>query len=107
MLVAEVLPPVLTVTSMVPLFSDAGLVAMICVPSLLTLDIVACVEPKETLLSLVKPVPVIVTAMPPAIRPLFGSIFFTTGAGGRGGQVVDRVALSPEVLVNVSLGFEQ
>jgi hypothetical protein len=92
---------------MAPLFSDGGLVTMICVPSLFTLDTVAFAEPKETLVSLVKPVPVIVTVVPPAIGPWFGSIFVTTGAGGGVGQVVDSVALGPEVLLNVSVGFEQ
>jgi hypothetical protein len=107
LLVAEVLPPVVTVTSTVPLLSDAGQVAVICV-SLFTVYVAAFNEPKETLLALVKPVPVMVTVVAlQAIGPLFGSTFVTTGAGGGDGQIVDSVALCPEVLLTVSLGFEQ
>jgi hypothetical protein len=75
--------------------------------SLFTVYVAAFNEPKETLLALVKPVPVMVTVALQAIGPLFGSTFVTTGAGGGDGQIVDSVALCPEVLLTVSLGFEQ
>ena len=60
--VADVPLGVVTVTSTVPL--PAGLTAVIWV-SLLTLKLAAAVAPNETLVALVKPVPVMVTLVPP------------------------------------------
>ena len=73
--VAEVPAGVVTVTSTVPL--PAGLVAVIWV-SLVMLNFVA-VGPKETLVAPVKPVPVIVTGVPPEFSPLLGLMPVTTG----------------------------
>ncbi len=46
-----------------------------------TVNEVAAVAPKVTAVAPVKPVPVIVTEVPPACGPLFG---LTRGDGGRG-----------------------
>ncbi len=65
-----------TVTSTVP--QPAGLTAVICM-SLINVILLAGVEPNETLAALVKPVPVIVTLVPPTAGPLFGLIAVTIG----------------------------
>ena len=44
--------------------------------------IAAAVPPNETPLAPARPVPVIVTFVPPAIGPLFGETAVTAGAGG-------------------------
>ena len=74
----EVPLAVVTLTATVPL--PAGLVAVICV-SLSTVNC-APAEPNETPLAPVKPVPVIVTVVPPAAGPLFGLTLVTVGRGG-------------------------
>jgi hypothetical protein len=56
----------------------AGVVAVICVP-LTTTTFVAAVPPNVTVAPVAKFVPVIVTAVPPAIGPLFGEILLTVG----------------------------
>ena len=64
--VAEVPPGVVTVTSTVP--APAGEVAVIEVAEL-TVKLVALVAPNLTAVAPVKPVPVIVTDVPPAVGP--------------------------------------
>ena len=86
---------VVTVTSTVPV--PAGLSAVIVV-SLTTVKLVAGVVPKSTAVAPVKPVPVIVTEVPPAAGPLVGLMPVTVGArrrvgeliGGRGGRRARR-----------------
>ena len=77
--VALVPPGVVTVMSTVPALS-AGEVAVIDV-ALLTVNAVAAVAPKLTAVAPVKPVPVIVTEVPPAVGPLVGLTLVTVGAG--------------------------
>ena len=64
-------------TSTVPV--PAGLFAVIVV-SLTTVRPVAAVVPKSTAVAPVKPVPVIVTGVPPAVVPLVGLRPVTAGA---------------------------
>ena len=66
-----------TVTSTTPL--PAGLSAVIVV-LLTTVTFVAAVAPKSTTVGPVKPVPVIITNVPPASGPLVGLTPVTTGA---------------------------
>ena len=72
-------PGVVTVTSTTPV--PAGLSAVIVV-SLATVTSVAAVVPKSTPVAPVKPVPVIVTEVPPAAGPLVGLRPVTAGATG-------------------------
>src|SRR5437899_1214881 len=75
-------PPVpVTVTSMGPPHC-AGLIAVICVSELTVKD--AFTEPKLTAAAPVKPVPVIVTLVPPAVGPLLGLTLVIVGAAGGG-----------------------
>ncbi len=62
-------PGVVTVTSTTPV--PAGLSAVIEV-SLTTVTSVAAAVPKSTAVAPVKPVPVIVTSVPPAVGPMSG-----------------------------------
>ena len=73
--VAEVPPAVVTVISTMPL--PAGLIAVIWVS--LTMLNFAGAGPKETLVAPVKPVPVIVTEVPPVLDPLDGLILVIVG----------------------------
>ena len=75
--VALVPPAVVTVMSTVPAL-PAGEVAVICV-ALLTVKPVAAVAPNFTAVAPVKPVPVIVTLVPPAADPLVGLTAVTVG----------------------------
>ena len=68
----------MTVISTVPL--PAGLVAVIWV-SLTTVKLLAGVCPNDTLLAPVKPVPVIVTVVPPVVYPLVGVMLVIVGGG--------------------------
>ena len=63
-------PGVTTVTSTTPA-APAGLVAVIWV-SELTVKLLAATVPKSTAVAPVKPVPVIVTVVPPAAGPPWG-----------------------------------
>jgi hypothetical protein len=56
---------------------SAGEVAVICV--LLTTTFVAAAAPNVTVAPAAKFVPVIVTAVPPAVDPLFGDTLLTVG----------------------------
>ena len=70
----------MTVTLTVPL--PAGLVAVIWV-SLSTETLLAATPPNETLVEpTTKPVPLIVTVVPPAAGPLVGLILDIVGAAG-------------------------
>ena len=74
----ELVPPLpATVTSTVP--EPAGLVAVIDV-ALFTVTPVAAVEPNATVSPDAKPVPVMVTVVPPAAGPLDGLTADTVGA---------------------------
>ena len=70
-------PAVVTVTSTVP--APAGEVAVIEV-ALFTVTLVAAVAPNFTVAALVKFVPVMLTAVPPAVGPLVGAMLVTVGA---------------------------
>jgi hypothetical protein len=59
----------------------AGVVAVIVV-LFTTATLVAAVAPKDTVAPAAKFVPVIVTAVPPAVGPLFGLTLLTVGAVG-------------------------
>jgi hypothetical protein len=74
-----VLPKVVTVTSIV-LARPGGAVAVIEV-SEFTVKFAAGMEPNETALAPVKPVPVIVTTVPPAVGPESGESPVTVGFG--------------------------
>jgi hypothetical protein len=80
-LVTEVPPGVVTVTSTVPL--PTGLTAVICL-SVFT-EKLAAVAPNSTWLTLLKPVPLIVTIVPPAAGPDVGEMLAIVGIGGIGG----------------------
>jgi hypothetical protein len=76
--VALVPPTLVTVMSTVPA-ACAGEVAVMEV-ALLTVNVVAAVAPKLTAVAPVKPVPVIVTEVPPVSGPFVGLTFVTVGA---------------------------
>src|SRR6266852_638029 len=58
----------------------AGVVAVICV-ALTTTTFVAAAPPNVTVAPVAKFVPVMVTAVPPAVGPLLGLTLLTVGAG--------------------------
>ena len=70
-------PFTVTVTVTAPAL-PAGVVAVICVP-LTTTTLVAAVPPNVAVAPVAKLVPVIVTAVPPAVDPLFGATLLTVG----------------------------
>jgi len=72
-------PLTVTVTVTAPAL-PAGVVAVICVP-LATTKLVAAAPPKVTVAPAAKFVPVIVTAVPPAVGPPFGETLLTAGGG--------------------------
>jgi hypothetical protein len=76
-----VCPPTVTVTVTAPAL-PAGVVAVICVP-LTTTALVAAVPPNVAVAPTAKLVPVIVTAVPPAVDPLFGDTPATVGLPAR------------------------
>jgi hypothetical protein len=71
-------PRFVTVTVTAPAL-PAGVVAVIWVP-LSTTTLVAAAPPTVTVAPVAKFVPVIVTAVPPAVDPLFGETAVTVGA---------------------------
>ena len=75
--VALVPPTVVTFTSTVPL--PAGDVAVIDVP-LVTVNDAALVVPNQIAVAPVKPVPLIVTLVPPTVGPALGDTALTVGA---------------------------
>jgi hypothetical protein len=70
-------PATVTVTVTAPAV-PAGAVAVSCV-ALATATLVAAVPPNVTLAPEAKFVPVIVTAVPPTVAPLFGKTLVTVG----------------------------
>jgi hypothetical protein len=70
-------PLTVTVTVTVPAL-PAGVVAVIWV-ALTTATLVAAAAPNVTVAPVAKFVPVIVTAIPPAVEPLFGDTLVTVG----------------------------
>jgi len=70
-------PRFVTVTVTAPAL-PAGVVAVICVP-LTTTTLVAAAPPNVTVAPAAKLVPVMVTAVPPAVDPLFGDTLLTVG----------------------------
>ncbi len=82
MLTADVPPEVVTVTSTVPADSS-GLIAVMEVDET-TAKLVALVVPKSTVVAPVKPVPVMVTLVPPAVVPEIGLTSVTAGVTGVG-----------------------
>jgi hypothetical protein len=68
-----------TVTVTAPAL-PAGVVAVICVP-LTTTTLVAALLPNVTVAPAAKFVPVIVTAVPPAVGPVLGDTLVTAGTG--------------------------
>src|SRR6516162_9703639 len=93
---------VVTVTFTVPV--PAGLSAVIEV-SLTTVTFVAATVPKSTAVAPVKPVPVIVTVVPPAGGPLVGLMAVTVGAAAvvYVNWSADEVADVPNGVVTVTL----
>jgi hypothetical protein len=81
-LIADVPPEVVTVTSTVPTGSS-GLVAVMEVDET-TAKLVAPVVPKSTMVTPAKPVPVMVTLVPPAVVPVIGLTAVTVGVIGVG-----------------------
>jgi hypothetical protein len=75
--VAEVPPAVVTLTSTVPV--PDGDVAVICVEEL-TVNAVAAVPPNDTAVAPEKPVPVMITEVPPPVGPAVGEMPVTVGA---------------------------
>ena len=71
-------PGVVTVTLTVPAAPD-GLVTVICVPE--SLAIFPAAPPKLTPVAPARLVPLMVTAVPPAVLPLDGDTPVTAGAG--------------------------
>ena len=69
-------PAVVTLISTVPV--PAGAVAVICV-ALLTVKDKALVAPKVTDVAPLKPLPLMVTLVPPAAGPRFGEVELTEG----------------------------
>src|ERR1700722_15473540 len=72
-------PGLVTVTVATPAL-PAGVIAVICVPST-TWTLVAGVPPNVTVAPVPKFVPLIVTAVPPAVGPVLGETPLTVGAG--------------------------
>jgi hypothetical protein len=70
-------PLTVTVTVTVPAL-PAGVAAVICVVLTIT-TLVAAVPPKVTVAPAAKFPPVIVTAVPPPVGPLFGDTLLTVG----------------------------
>jgi len=68
---------VVTVTLTVPVLPAAGLVTVICVAE--SAVIVPAAPPKLTPVAPARPVPVIVTGVPPPVGPRAGDIAVTTG----------------------------
>src|ERR1019366_6541354 len=100
--VALVPPGVVTVTSTVPTGST-GAAAVIEV-SELTMTELAGAEPKVTALAPVRLVPVMVTEVPPVVRPEVGERPVTVGAGGSENENWSAVvvALVPPGVVTVT-----
>ena len=99
--VADVPPAVVTVTLTVAA-ACAGEVAVIWV-SETTVKVDAAVAPKVTAVAAVKPVPVMVTEVPPAVGPALGATELTVGTGAiKVKWSAEDVAEVPPVVVTVT-----
>src|SRR5262249_21666310 len=78
---ADVPLRVVTITNTVPA-AYAGVVAAICVLEF-TVKLAAATAPKETAPAPVKPVPVMITDVPPAVEPDVGLRLVTAGVAAR------------------------
>jgi hypothetical protein len=89
-----------TVTSTTPPVVVAGEIAVmdVSVAVVLAVKLVAGTPPKSTAVAPVKPVPVIVTDVPPVVAPLFGETEVTVGAVPVAASVL-KVRTSPGVHV--------
>ncbi|BCK66145.1 hypothetical protein Srufu_000980 [Streptomyces libani subsp. rufus] len=94
---------VVTVTCTVPL--PTGLVAVIWVSELTTKD-AACVAPKRTAVAPVKPLPVTVTAVPPAVEPDVGETDVTVGVAARDGAAEEMGGCAERFTAMVLRGRE-
>ena len=92
-LVALVPPGVVTVTSTVP--AKPAMAVAVTLVALLTLKLVALVDPNLTAVAPVKLVPVIVTMVPPAVGPAVGATCVTVGAGALTVAVPVAVPVEP------------
>jgi hypothetical protein len=93
-------PLTVTVTVAAPAV-PAGVVAVIVV-AFTTTTLVAAVLPNVTVAPAAKFVPVIVTAVPPAVDPLFGLTLLTVG-GARYVNALAKLPLSPLLFVTVTV----
>jgi hypothetical protein len=82
----------------------AGVVAVIDV-LLTTTTFVAAVPPNVTVAPVAKFVPVIVTAVPPAVGPLFGDTLLTVGAGPETAEKVAICMTHGPAAVNVAVAL--
>ena len=98
--VAEVPPGVVTVTSVTPA-APGGATAVIWL-SETTVKLVAATVPNWTAVAPVKPEPVMVTAVPPAVEPDGGLTPLTTGAGTQVNWSLEEVAEVPPGVVTVT-----
>ena len=76
----DVPPAVVTATLTMPAVEEAGDTAVIDVFDT-TVTLVAASDPNDTLAPVMKPEPVIVTVVPPAVEPEVGAIVVIVGAG--------------------------
>ena len=75
-------PAVVTVIARTPIVADGGDTAVIWVAESTVKLLASPALPNFTLVAPVNPVPLITTAVPPAIGPDAGEIEVTTGAAG-------------------------
>ena len=97
--VAEVPFAVVTVMSTIPV--PAGLVVAICVSDV-TVKLVEAAPPNFTALAPVKPLPLTVTAVPPAAVPLAGEMPLTVGGGKSVNRSANEVPDVPLEVVTVT-----
>jgi hypothetical protein len=100
-LVAEVPAGVVTVTSTDP-DDPAGDTAVKVVDEV-TLNDTAAIDPNLTAVAPLKPLPVTVTEVPPAIEPVFGLTFVTVG--GAGGVTPVPATISTATPPDIPLGL--
>ena len=83
----------MTITATAP--AACGGVFAVMLVAFTTVTPVAAVPPRLTVAPVRKPVPVMVTAVPPLVVPEVGDIAMTAGAGLAGGAVVLGVVVPP------------
>ena len=88
--VTALVPPLAVTRTSTVSDGEAGDSATIVV-SELTVNLIASAVPKDTLVTPVKPVPVIVTEVWPEAGPVFGESFLTVGAGAVPTSIVRAV----------------